>query len=114
MPHEAAIDAALGVMRAHIKGLNARDETKIAATLHFPHIRLSETDMKVWDTPKSYFLHTVNQSVLCSFLINLHIPVFPVPYASANCSNLRSTGSGMETQSGGATFLQKLKIKQHE
>ncbi len=55
MPHETAIAAALAVMQAHIEGLNTRDEAKIADTLHFPHIRLSESGMKVWETSESYF-----------------------------------------------------------
>ena len=55
MAHEAAIKAALGVMQDHIEGLNARDEAMIAATLHFPHIRLSTGGMKVWETSESYF-----------------------------------------------------------
>ncbi len=54
MTHEAAIEAALSVMQAHIEGLNAGHEAQIAATLHFPHIRLSEGGMKVWDTSESY------------------------------------------------------------
>ena len=43
------------VMQDHIGALNARDEQKIAATLHFPHFRLSGTDLKCWETPDSYF-----------------------------------------------------------
>lgn len=55
VPHEEAIEAALSVMAAHIDALNARDEARIAATLHFPHYRLSGAGMKVWKTPGSYF-----------------------------------------------------------
>lgn len=55
MAHDAEIEAALGVMQAHVAGLNARDEAAIAATLHFPHVRLSADGMKVWDTSASYF-----------------------------------------------------------
>ena len=55
MDNDIAIKAALDVMEAHIVALNARDEAKIAATLHFPHIRLSNTDQKTWETPDSYF-----------------------------------------------------------
>ena len=50
-----AVAAALAVMDAHIEGLNARDPAAIAATLHFPHIRLSGTKLKVWETEESYF-----------------------------------------------------------
>ena len=55
MNHETAISAALDVMNEHIAGLNARDETRIAATLHFPHFRLSGANLKSWETPDSYF-----------------------------------------------------------
>ena len=55
MPNDIAVEAALRVLQAHIDGLNARDETKLASTLHFPHYRLSGTGMKVWETPESYF-----------------------------------------------------------
>ena len=55
MAHEIAIEAALGVMQAHIDALNVRDEAALAATLHFPHFRLSGTELKVWDGPESYF-----------------------------------------------------------
>lgn len=54
MSHEAAVEAALAVMRAHIDALNARDEQAIAMTLHFPHHRLSGAELKVWATPDSY------------------------------------------------------------
>lgn len=49
------IEAALKVMQEHIDALNARDETRIAATLHFPHYRLSGIELKCWQTPDSYF-----------------------------------------------------------
>ena len=50
-----AIEAAHQVMAAHISALNSRDQAAIAATLHFPHARLSGTRLKVWETPDSYF-----------------------------------------------------------
>ena len=50
-----AIDAAHQVMAAHISALNSRDQAAIAASLHFPHVRLSGTRLKVWETPDSYF-----------------------------------------------------------
>ena len=46
MNHEASVTAALKVMQEHIDALNARDEARIAATLHFPHNRLSGIDLK--------------------------------------------------------------------
>jgi len=49
-----AVAAALAVLDAHITALNARDAPAIAATLHFPHYRLSPTAMKMWETPASY------------------------------------------------------------
>lgn len=55
MNHQPAIEAAFDVMRRHIDALNARDEQAIAATLHFPHFRMSGTELKVWETPDSYF-----------------------------------------------------------
>ena len=52
---ETAISAAREVMTRHINALNAHDETALASTLHFPHVRLSGTALKTWDTPESYF-----------------------------------------------------------
>jgi len=51
---EAAVNAALAVMEAHITALNARDETALNATLHFPHYRLSGGKLKVWQQPGEY------------------------------------------------------------
>ncbi len=55
MSHPEAETAALAVMQAHISALNARDNAAIAATLHFPHYRLAEGHLKVWEAPDSYF-----------------------------------------------------------
>jgi hypothetical protein len=46
---------AVAVMHAHVSALNAHDEAALAATLHFPHYRLSQGRMKVWQTPDDYF-----------------------------------------------------------
>ena len=46
---------ALEVMDRHIEALNARDDDALVGTLHFPHIRLSGTALKIWDTPEHYF-----------------------------------------------------------
>ena len=54
-PADMSIDAARAVLHAHIEALNARDERRLSATLHFPHYRLSGTDLKIWETPDSYF-----------------------------------------------------------
>ena len=52
--NQAAINAAKAVMAAHIVGLNARDNTAIADSLHFPHYRLASGRMQVWETKESY------------------------------------------------------------
>jgi len=52
--NQAAIDAAMAVMAAHIAGLNARDNDAIADSLHFPHYRLASGRMQVWETKESY------------------------------------------------------------
>ena len=46
--------AALAVLERHIAALNARDATALAATLHFPHYRLSGAGMRIWDGPDRY------------------------------------------------------------
>ena len=51
---QAAIDAARDVMHAHIRALNAGDETALAATLHFPHYRLSGGRLRTWERPETY------------------------------------------------------------
>ena len=55
MSEQLAIKAAQAVMTAHIDALNRRDRAAIAATLHFPHFRLSGTGLKEWPTPETYF-----------------------------------------------------------
>ena len=55
MSHQPSIHAALAVMQAHIDALNTRNEARIAASLHFPHYRLSGVELKCWQTPDSYF-----------------------------------------------------------
>ena len=54
MSEQMAVRAAQAVMMAHIDALNRRDDAAIAATLHFPHLRLSGTKLKVWDDKTSY------------------------------------------------------------
>ena len=49
------IEDALKVLDNHILALNASDPNLIAATLHFPHFRLSGTGLKEWSTPQTYF-----------------------------------------------------------
>ena len=55
MTEEQAIAAANQVMAAHIAALNSHDQDGIAATLHFPHVRLSGTALKIWHNKDSYF-----------------------------------------------------------
>ena len=51
---QAAIQSAIGVVDAHMTGLNARDPDAIAASLHFPHYRLAGSVFKVWETSDTY------------------------------------------------------------
>jgi len=51
---QEAIEAAKGVMHAHIRALNAGDEAALAATLHFPHYRLSGGRLRTWEGPETY------------------------------------------------------------
>jgi hypothetical protein len=53
--NDDAIAAALLVLDRHMAALNDRDAEALAATLHFPHFRLSGGTMRVWQTPDSYF-----------------------------------------------------------
>jgi len=54
-PLSNAVKNALAVLDRHIVALNNHDEEALQATLHFPHIRLSATELKMWPTPESYF-----------------------------------------------------------
>lgn len=47
-------EAALEVMQTHLDGLNARDEDLLASSLHFPHYRLANGTLKVWESRDSY------------------------------------------------------------
>jgi hypothetical protein len=42
------------VLDRFMAALNACDEPALLATLHFPHYRLAEGRMRVWDQPGSY------------------------------------------------------------
>ncbi len=53
-PDPEAAAAALHVLDSHFSALNARDPKALAATLHFPHYRLSASDMTVWQTSDTY------------------------------------------------------------
>ncbi len=54
-PIDDAIAGANDVMRRHLDALNARDEAALAATLHFPHHRLSLGRLQTWPAPETYF-----------------------------------------------------------
>ena len=49
-----AVAAARAVMHRHMTALNARDAAGLAASLHFPHYRLTVGRLKTWETPDTY------------------------------------------------------------
>lgn len=53
-PNQTSIDAALAVLEAHFVGINAQDADAVAATLHFPHYRLSQGRLQTWPGPETY------------------------------------------------------------
>jgi len=48
------VSQAKAVMAAHIAALNAGNGADLAATLHFPHYRLSGGVLQTWDGPEQY------------------------------------------------------------
>ena len=52
--HAAEVKEAMAALDRHMSALNARDPAGLAASLHFPHFRLTGGRMKVWDHPDSY------------------------------------------------------------
>ncbi len=52
--NQESAEAALAVMDAHMRALNARDNEALADTLHFPHYRLASGELKVWSTKDRY------------------------------------------------------------
>jgi hypothetical protein len=55
-PDAAAVAAGLDVLNRFMAALNARDQTALLASMHFPHYRLSGVTMRVWEQPDaSYF-----------------------------------------------------------
>ena len=54
MAFDVSIAAARAVMAAHLEALNAQDADALAATMHFPHYRLSGGVMRVWQGPETY------------------------------------------------------------
>jgi len=53
--NNASVQAGIQLMEAHIDALNKHDAAGVAATLHFPHHRLSGTTWKTWETAEHYF-----------------------------------------------------------
>ena len=51
---DAEIAAAMAVLEEHMAALNAQDNARLCATLHFPHYRLAGGKMQTWDKPDSY------------------------------------------------------------
>ncbi len=51
---ETAEAEAMAVLDRHMAALNARDAAALAATLHFPHYRLSQGRLQTWQTPATY------------------------------------------------------------
>jgi hypothetical protein len=55
-PDRDAATAALEVLDRFMAALNARDETALLGTMHFPHYRLAGAAMQVWDRPDASYL----------------------------------------------------------
>lgn len=60
----AAVAAAMAVLDDHMAALNARDEAALAATLHFPHYRLTGGQMKICERSDSYLRKQWGQTPL--------------------------------------------------
>ena len=52
--NKKAREAALEVMRRHLKALNSLKEDDLAKTLHFPHYRLVGTKLNCWESQATY------------------------------------------------------------
>lgn len=53
-PDTTAVAAALKVLDDHFAALNAQDPVALTATLHFPHYRLTQNGMQIWQTGDTY------------------------------------------------------------
>ena len=51
---QADVALALTVLDEHLAALNAQDNARLCATLHFPHYRLAGGKMQVWEGPERY------------------------------------------------------------
>jgi hypothetical protein len=55
-PDAPAVAAGMDVLDRFMAALNARDQTALLASMHFPHYRLAGVTMRVWEEPDaSYF-----------------------------------------------------------
>lgn len=52
--HANEVEEAKAALDRHMSALNAGDATGLAASLHFPHFRLTGGGMKVWEHSGSY------------------------------------------------------------
>lgn len=52
--NDVAEAEAMAVLDRHMDALNARDPAGLAASLHFPHYRLSQGRLQTWEKPDSY------------------------------------------------------------
>ena len=52
--NDADVAQAIAVLDEHMAALNAQDNARLCATLHFPHYRLAGGKMQVWEVPDSY------------------------------------------------------------
>ena len=53
-PYQTAIDQAMAVLDSHFKALNAKDESALIDTLHFPHYRLASGRLQTWPDSSPY------------------------------------------------------------
>jgi hypothetical protein len=51
--HDSVAEA-LAVLDRHMDALNKGDNAGMTAELHFPHYRLSQNRMQMWEGPESY------------------------------------------------------------
>lgn len=47
--------AAMNLMQQYLDALNQRDQQALVGALHFPHYRLTDGVLKVWETEAAYF-----------------------------------------------------------
>lgn len=52
--HAEEVKLAIAAIDRHMSALNRQDAAGLAASLHFPHFRLTAGHMKTWEHPDSY------------------------------------------------------------